>query len=265
MDTTQNVPAGLGGLAHLYRDEEQSLALREQALAGLIETYVFCAASPARGEEAGNLLAECLEPVIRRMARRVARGATHGERADFVEEALTLVLAPREGLPARICGYQTGRRLEPWLRTVLQHLWMDGRREWLRRHRLLQDFARTRPFVVVVGEGFILPESLARADLDRLAGWDRRRRVEVLCLAGLWPLIPPDSWEGWLVDYERLRNRELCRPFPPDDIKFCDQPKERLRPLAERFGYSPNTLAVRWLRSHHYLNELDFIRELTPT
>ncbi len=274
METSQKPPSALGQLAAVYCDEQEEPVRREQALADLIEAYAAGPADPARAKEAGNLLTQCLEPLVRRLARRVAQGATPGERADFVDEVPTLVLAARpragESLEAaalpRICTYRPGRSLVAWLRTVLRNLWVSGRRERERQRRALEGFARAHcDSQVAAWDVVAFAETLSAADLARIASWDYRPRVELLCLSGLWPLIPAPQWEAWLADYERLRRRPLSRPFPPDAILCCDEPAHRLRPLAELLGYSPNTLDRRWLRGQRWLNELSFVRELSTT
>jgi hypothetical protein len=155
--------------------------------------------------------------------------------------------------------------MRAWLGTVLRNLWVSNRRQRARRQQALEVVAGREHDPGVTRDLAPRPEPLSDTDLGRLEKWACRRRVEVLCLAGLWPYAPAPRWASWLVEYERLRSRDLGRPFPLDDVLFCDEPADRLRPLAQALGYSPNTLAVRWLRSKHCLKELDFIRELEST
>jgi DNA-directed RNA polymerase specialized sigma24 family protein len=264
MDTTQKAPPALAQLAATYRDEEEARAFRNEALAELIAAY----AGPdelARQEEAGNLLAECLGPLIRQVAWEVARGGSPSERKDFVDEALSLVVAPREGKPARICACRPDPSPQAWLRTVLRNLWVSNRRQRASRQQALEQFAGRRPPSVVSWDRLCLAEPLSNRDLDRIAGWEPRSRVEVLCLAGLWPYAPAPRWECWLAEYESLRHLSLGRPFPAEDVLHCDERADRLRPLAQALHYSPNALSVRWLRAKDCLKELDFVRELKPT
>lgn len=261
MDTTQKPRPVLAELAATYRDEQADWACRQEALAELIAAYAGCA-NPARVEEAGNLLAECLGPLIRQVARAVARGGSLSDRTDFVDEALSFVIAPGKGKPARICACQIHSSLRAWLRTVLRNSWVSNRRQWAARQQALEEFASRQHPPVFAWHSPPQTESLSDRDLDRLAGWEPRSRVEVLCLAGLWPYVPVPRWENWLAEYEGLRRLTLVRPFPGDDVLYCDKPADRLKPLAQALGYHTNTLSQRWLRSMHRLKELDFVREL---
>jgi DNA-directed RNA polymerase specialized sigma24 family protein len=266
METSPHLTYSPEELAATYRDEQEEPARQEQALAELIAAYADSAGDPLRAAQAGNQLTECLAPVVRAVARRVAQGASPGEKQDFVDEAGALILAPREGATPRICTYVPGRALEAWLYTVLHNLWVTDRRERLRRRRTLERFARQRRDPSPLNwDGAALSGPLSGADLERIAGWSCRRRVELLCLTGLCRLVPAERWEEWLADYERARQVKLGRPFPPDEILLCDEQAERQRPLAECLGCSANALAVSWLRSKDCLKELAFIRELTPT
>jgi hypothetical protein len=109
----------------------------------------------------------------------------------------------------------------------------------------------------------MLTTPFSDADLDRLASWDARHRIEVLCLAGLWVKVPDSLWVAWVRAYEATRNVPLGRPFPPDDFLTLDDPAARTAPLARLLGYDrANTLSVRWLRGRRRLDDLDFLRDL---
>jgi hypothetical protein len=264
MDTTRKSRPPLAESAAAFRDDGAARAGREEALVELIAAYAGSKDSPTRVQEAGNLLAEALDPLIRQVAQGVARGGSRWEREDFVEEAASLVLAPREGSAARICSWRPGESLRGWLVTVLRNLWVSDRRRRRCRQQAVEECARRQRAPAAASDSLCPIKSLSGGDLDRIVQWDCRRRVEVLAMAGLWPNVPSRRWESWLVEYEGLRRRVLGRPFPGDDVLCCDEPAERLRPLAGVLGYTPNTLAVRWLRSKECLKELDFVRELQP-
>jgi len=254
--------------AALYRDETQSPDIRNRALAALIEAYAADTSSGAQGE-AGAMLADLLEPKVRFVARRVARGAGKSEREEFVGEALSLVLAPRDTTGPPICLYRHEEgSLEPWLQVVLTNRWRSRRRQ---AARLPPRCGEMADFVVQPVSGgeqeadlaAALTRPFSGADLDRVTNWGPRRRVELLCLAGLWLKVSPALWDKWVRAYENVMNRPLPRPFPPDEFVDLENPGSRTAPLAQLFGYSrPNTLSVRWARGQDLLEGLDFVRAL---
>jgi DNA-directed RNA polymerase specialized sigma24 family protein len=253
----------------VYQDEHQPLAVRRQALGALIAAYAQEIAEEIGAGEVGRALTDLLAPEVQRIARQVARGAGHTERDEFVQESLALVLARRAKMsPPRICEYRPGEgALSGWLLTVLGRCWIDRLRRARRRARPLDEPAQIPARDLGPGNwpetATALTHPFADADLDRLASWDARHRLEVLCLAGLWLKVPSPLWEGWVRAYEAGRSVSLGRPFPPDDFLALDDPAARTAPLARLLAYGRvNTLSVRWLRGHHRLEELDFVREL---
>jgi DNA-directed RNA polymerase specialized sigma24 family protein len=237
-------------------------------LTALIEAYGAGAASSGSAE-AGRLLAERLSPTVRRLARQVAKGAGKSDRDEFVEDALALVLAPRDTSVPRIVLYRPGDGpLGAWLRSVLRNCWRSRRRAAARRAFSLGDARAVAAKPAWDGNAeadpaMALTSPFSRTDLARAAGWGVRYRVELLCLAGLWLKVPPPVWEGWVRGYESATGRLLPRPFPPVEFLALDDPGSRTAPLARLLGYPrANTLSVRWWRTQHRLEELDFIRAL---
>src|SRR5437868_6395789 len=83
-------------LADVYRDDVWPHPERQAALGALIDAYRSEQEGGVLSGEAGDVLADALAPLIRRIAKQVAKGASPAERDEFVEEeALTHVLAPR--------------------------------------------------------------------------------------------------------------------------------------------------------------------------
>jgi DNA-directed RNA polymerase specialized sigma24 family protein len=238
------------------------------ALPGLIRAYV--APSPGTPpDDTGRALAALVAPLIERIARRVAQGAGKSDREEFIEEALSLVLAPRSKSPPRIGLYRPEEgAFEVWLHRVLINCWRSRRRGDRRRGRELINAAAVpaRPDSGAEdwpADGAALEGPFSEADLARLASWGDRYRVEVLCLAGLWVKVPDQLWESWLRSYEAAGRKSLPRPFPPDEFLNLDDPGRRTVPLARLLGYGrANSLSVRWHRGRKRLEVLDFIRHL---
>ncbi len=261
-----------GKWAVVYRDEQQTPAARRQALAALIAAYTEEIADEVDDGEAGRVLAELLAPEVQRIARQVARGAGRGERDEFVLESLSLVLVCRSKTsPPRLCEYRPDEgSLSGWLFIVLGRCWIDRVRRARRRARPLDKPNQVPAPDPGPGDWPDAPTALtspfSNADLARLANWDARYRLEVLCLAGLWHKVPASLWEEWVRAYEATQNVSLGRPFPPDDFQALDDPAARTTPLTRVLGYRANSLSVRWHRGRRQLGELvDFVRELRGT
>jgi hypothetical protein len=252
-------PEELQKVAHVWASPEESPARRDQALGQLVQAY--CGPCSA---EVAPVLVTALEPLVRTLARSIARNAPRTAREDFVNDAMTLLLAPRsDQVSPRICHYRPdlGSAVR-WLAQVLRNCWRSERRR--DRPPVGADATAMHspaPFVTV-DVALDLTATFSPADLGRVHAWDTRARVEVLTLSGLWPKVPPHDWEAWLEMYEGVRTLNLHRPFPPDEFLLLEDPQDRMAPLAERLGYPANTLAQRWRRGRSLLDELDFIRDI---
>jgi DNA-directed RNA polymerase specialized sigma24 family protein len=252
-------------LALIYEDETRAPSERTAAFTELVAAY---ANEP--GGAAGDVLAELIGPLIRRLARETAHGGTPGDHDEFVDEALAFVIAPREHSPPRICLYRAEEGLlEAWLRTLLKNRWLDKCRARARERLVFSDALEAEAPERAAPDWPDEPELFIRifspADLDRIDRWKAAERVELLCLAGLWRKVTMKIWELWLTEYEAKRDVVLARPFPPPWFVSYDDPPSRTRVLAPALSYANrNTLTQRWWRGQHRLGELHFIQSLHP-
>jgi hypothetical protein len=254
-------PEDLPELARVWASPEEPPQRRRQALGLLVRAYCGVRA------EVAPLLAACLSPLVRTLARSVARNASRTVREDFVAGALTLLLAPQsDQAPARICSYEPERGSPArWLARVLRNCWLsERRRDRLAAVSLIEREVGPPASALSWDDvAFDLASPFSAADLERIGAWDCRPRVELLTMAGLWAKVPPESWVQWLEAYEDNRELGLPRPFPPKSFLDLDNPQDRTAPLAELLAYPPNTLTQRWRRGQKLLNGLDFIREIS--
>ncbi len=260
-------------------------AEREAALVGLLEQYQAGHALNPEGhplltEEGGRVLARLTqmlrEPIERAALQTVHRAGCWESDPRLAEElrtdALAEVLLPRQSCQARICSWRPSLgSLLVWLRTVLANVLRDRLRRKSKLEQLAEGEEKQLPGWELAPEELCEPWSerfdspFAPADLEELANWPVRLRIELLCLAGLAHKVPDRHWDEWLTDWERQAGRPLPRPFPPPAFLTLDEPRFRLRPLAALLGCTPNTLSQRWSRHRPRFSALEFVRNLQPT
>ena len=205
-----------------------------------------------------------LGPITRRIATEVTHGWDGWERDDFIDRALTELLAPRPHAVARILLFDPKvGPLEGWLATTLRNLWRSTcRRRVPPTASLPADHAAPEERLEFAEAENALGLPFSDADLRRIDVWKPRERVELLALSGLFVKVPPDTWERFLAECGRVLKRTLARPFPPEEVLAGDDPAARTRPLAAALGVRPNTLSQRWKRGKERLDGLDFVRQL---
>lgn len=204
-----------------------------------------------------------LEPMIRRIARRVSVGGLRLDVDEFENGAWAFLLA-EEIKPGvrRIDTYDTARGFEAWADAVLRHAWIDHRR----RRRL--PVVGANPDAIPAPQISLIPADAAFAEQD----WHwleetlrPEHLLEFLSLRGLTQQVGAEKWDELVVRYETTRGVTLPRPFPPDEIARLETVRVRTTPLAALFGYEPNRLSVRLMRITERLQQAWLARASPPT
>jgi hypothetical protein len=155
------------------------------------------------------------------------------------------------------------KSFEAWCYGVLRHHLLDRLRTDQREQ------ARRMNWTLRV-ETPDLQEALERAldqqnplpatDLITLRGWPLPQRVMLLSWLGLWEKVPAEQWRAWVVEYRTTRDSALPDPFPPEELRGCDDKDERLAILCRALQMEGNTLSA-WLRRYkRRLRELYYLR-----
>lgn len=213
---------------------------------------------------AAELLFQYLEPTVQRIALEVTRGWSGWEKDDFLDNALSDLLAPRPRSQPRILLYEASRgSLEGWLASTLRNLWCSARRRRVPTTSTLPaDVPSPESRLDLEEPANALGLTFEEADLRRIEGWPPRVRVELLTMSGLFVKVPPDMWERFLNEWELERHQTLVRPFPPEKVFAAEDPAARTQPLAAALEMPANTLSQRWKRGKERLDELDFVKQL---
>lgn len=200
---------------------------------------------------------QALEPLIRRTARRVAARAGQAGQ-DLIDESVSHVLHPR-----RITQWAEDRKpFESWCFYVLRHHLIDLVRQRNRQREnmtsTLKEPADPRGAhgVSAVEIELDLGTPFSPPDVARVRVWKAIDRIVLLCLAGLWRKVPAALWRKSAVECG------LALPFPPPGFGRCQDREERNEMLARAMGWRRNTLAQRWCRRRHLLDDLDFVHEV---
>jgi DNA-directed RNA polymerase specialized sigma24 family protein len=232
----------------LFEDDLQPEASRQGALRELIAGYAREIEEDDATKASGNALAVLLNPLVIRIARMVARGMGQGDRDDFVEEAVNLVVEPREQSLPRICSYRPeDSTLQTWLSVVLGNLWRSRRRAHRPTCSLSGDVLCEEP--LLGASDSLFQEPFSKQDLETLVQWQIHWRVELLCLSGLWVKVSAADWKSWLEEYESIAGNSLGRPFPPSEFLVHDDHAARMAPLARALGIPKGRLIQHWHRA----------------
>jgi len=212
-------------------------------------------------------LLELLDEPIRHLAISIARHEGIGDAEEFADGAVFGVLLARKKKGPRITQWTNRgpQSLRSWLEMVIRHLARDHQRKLAVAARHLESLTLTPTWrdasMSEIADLLVAP--FDTHELATIGTWKVQKRIEALCLGGLWKKVPPTVWENWLRDWESERQRPLARPFPPESFVFeGDDASSRITPLAAMLGMSPNTLSQRWSRHSHHLRQLRCLREL---
>jgi hypothetical protein len=227
------------------RTPEATILFRDvEVLKSLIHAYRH----DWRRDEAVEVLVGVVAPVVRQIAWQVSCG---NERRQFAEEAISLVIAPRERSVPRIWLYNPEQSLRAWLRTILGRLWIDQYRRAEPPHDPI-------PENVVDHRAPPNPSPLAWEEQVRPAVEHLRpdHRVEVLIATGLWSIVPEETQQHYLNARNGMAE---VSPLPchfPDTLRDgVTSPADWMGRLAEAFGCSLNALRVQCYRFREQLRK----------
>ncbi len=238
---------------------------REHQQIGPENDYRLTAHGRVLVEELVNQVGSTIKEAARLAAYRIDPGRVQQGVKDFEKDALAYVLLPRRRSRARICSYDpTKGELMPWLRTILRNGLKDRLRHAQRERKRLRFMPLGRlPERRVFDAGVVWSgtERFIATDIARLETWPVRQRLELMCLIGVWQLVPGPRWEHWLSDFEVQTGRSLPRPFPLFQVMGTDDRQGWLGWLATAFGCTTNVLSQHRVRWQHRLAELNYFRE----
>jgi hypothetical protein len=147
----------------------------------------------------------------------------------------------------------TKGKIIPWIRKVLINCLIDC----IRSHEDDEQLGIIENYPDPSAKVHIFHEPFSPHDLEEVRRWQPLRdRVLILVLAGLWRKVPSKEWRCWV---------ETCGwpwPFPPETVCRCDEPRQRITPLAQAVNMRANTLTQIWHRKKSWLKNLKCIQEL---
>lgn len=203
---------------------------------------------------------ERLQPVVERMAKRVARTKCFAKQAayDFIDEASAHVwraLASFNPAHGSFRGF---------VYQVLCNLAIDRGRRAASEHTGIREADEEK------GNCLEVPDPRAENPLDlliaseelsprQLRGFEQMplmRRVIVVALAGLPSRLPQGIWAQW------LQAAGIQPPFPPPEIYGFDKPTKRVRCVAEALAMAPEAVRQHWYRARDALQKI--LRDLSP-
>ncbi len=176
-----------------------------------------------------------LDPIIRELACRASYRLPRHCRQDFVDEAPGAVfLSLRHYDPDR-------GSLRGWIGAVLYNLATDLYRKMSReRHRLEAIDVDELPGSVREAP----PEMLGARDLARVAGWtDPKERVLLLCISGLWSLVPSSLRRRWQLA------AGVSDPAALEELERIETRTGQLAHLAALLKVSFDVAASWWYRN----------------
>ncbi|HUY34243.1 MAG TPA: hypothetical protein VMV69_15965 [Pirellulales bacterium] len=215
-----------------------------------------------------------LQPLIEQTATRVCVRRRVGRQVqlDFVESALTAIVAPRETkeggrLPERIHKYDAETGSFPgWLWKALDRLLLDVTKS--RRRRAKHEASATDsgddggmmerrpdPATSDLDAGFDRNAPFGDRDLREIEAWPVRDRLRVLVISRLWRKVPEHLWIGWCEE------EGMSQPFP-DDPEEPATIQDSIFSCAAELGESPEATKQHWYRKRGLLRNLDYVREL---
>lgn len=208
-----------------------------------------------------------LVPIIRSVARRVARQFSGQGARELIEESPSIIC---EKLLEKPFDASKGR-FESWCMLVLRNTSIDNFRK-ARRYRRFSDGLGENPAAgmegLVHGSGDPGPARdatldhaapFSSGDLGHIESWEPTRdRLLLLCFYGLWPKVPVDLWSQWTSELH------LEPPFPPDSFLHLESKRERNMVLAETLGLPRNTLSQVISRKRTLVQGLDYVKGLQP-
>lgn len=219
-----------------------------------------------------------IQPVIQKIAMRVSSGYSQQIRLDFVEDALTSLVMPRPRSRPRLEEFNPDRApLEAWLKWILTNLWIDR----LRTEAGGEEQKQVSLHKALEGEeGWTRPVHLAdqsyevdSASLDEVTPWSARdqalinswpckQRIAVLALSGLWVKCSSEQWEATVLEFEKLHQVTIPRPFPSDEVLALPTPSDRISTISGQLCINSNTLSQQWHRYRNMLEKLEYIQQL---